>query len=243
MGRAGGSLSPRIPAVGSMGDPRAHGARPSGAPKRLRPRSGRPALVARLDLQPSGDREAAPVHQAGDEFPNRVRLRQRALPRCRAVDRGGIGKELGRLRYRAASDSAGHDVIHCHSFRRGRHDRKRFGNARGGRGSSAADRAVPERQHQSRGRNQFRRRGHGQVDDGPARLGPSRREAAVEPGDDASAMVAGDADRSSGSHLRSWLRDDTASAGMAWASFSAITAASSWLPTPAGFRDTSRGSR
>jgi CubicO group peptidase (beta-lactamase class C family) len=43
-------------------------------PKRLWARSGRPALVAGLDVRPSRDCEAAPLHQAGDEVPDRVRV-------------------------------------------------------------------------------------------------------------------------------------------------------------------------
>ena len=53
---------------------------------RLGARRGRPALVAAVHVQPGGDRAPAALHQADDQLPQRVRLRQRPVPRCRPAD-------------------------------------------------------------------------------------------------------------------------------------------------------------
>ena len=65
--------------------------------------AGRPAVVAAVDLRPEGDRPAAPLHPAGDVVPERVRLRQRALPRGGRGHRGGVRTDLGGLRAAPAS--------------------------------------------------------------------------------------------------------------------------------------------
>ena len=64
----------------------------------LGPGRGRPAVVAGLDLQPQGDRAAAPLPAAGDELPQRLRLRQRPVSRGRRSDRGGQRPVVGGLR-------------------------------------------------------------------------------------------------------------------------------------------------
>ena len=46
----------------------------------------------------AGDRPAAPLHPPGHVVPERVRLRQRALPRGGRAGRGGLGPDLGGLR-------------------------------------------------------------------------------------------------------------------------------------------------
>jgi CubicO group peptidase (beta-lactamase class C family) len=48
--------------------------------------AGRPALVAGLDLRSEGDRHAAALPAAGQQFPQRLRLRQRIVPRRRGGD-------------------------------------------------------------------------------------------------------------------------------------------------------------
>ena len=136
--------------------------------------AGRPALVAGIDLQPGGDRPAAPLHQAGDVVPQRLRLRQRPLPRRRRGHRGGHRPVVGRFRRRAHPEKGRHDGEQRPPLGGGR-GRQRRDAARPGRGRRAAHRAVHERQHQPGRRHQLRRRGHGQVDARPARPGQARR--------------------------------------------------------------------
>ena len=113
----------------AMWDPvrhaRADGPRPARPPQRPRPRRRRSALVAGVDLRPQGDRAAAPLHPAGHELPQRLRLRQRALSRRRGADRDDQRPDVGGLR-RLAHPREGRDDRQQRSpFRRcGRRQRR-----------------------------------------------------------------------------------------------------------------------
>ena len=158
---------------------RADRPRSAGASERARARRGRPALVAAIDLRPEGDRPAAPVHPAGDLVPQRVRLRQRALPGGRRGDRDRVGTDLGGVRRRRGfSRKVGMSDSDVPPFGRGGRGQRR-GHPCGGGRHGAAGRAVLQRQHQPGRRDHVGRRGHGEVDDRAARLraGGRRRPA------------------------------------------------------------------
>ena len=57
----------------------------------------------RVDLRPQGDCAATPLHSAGDELPQRVRVRQRALSGRRRADRVGERADAGRISSRRGS--------------------------------------------------------------------------------------------------------------------------------------------
>ena len=123
--------------------------------------------------------QAPPLHPAGHELPQRLRLRQRALPRGRRGDRGGERADVGRLRHPAHPGTRRHDrQQRAHSAAtqaatsRPLTPRRRQG---------AADHALRQRQHQSGRRHQLERRGHGEVDDRAARAGRSPTDHVCSP--------------------------------------------------------------
>ena len=69
-----------------------------------------------------GNRSPAPIHQAGDLVPQRLRLRQRPLSRCGRGDRGGLAARAGRTSSAPTSSEVGmtdSDVYHSAASRAG----------------------------------------------------------------------------------------------------------------------------
>ena len=100
---------PGFPMYRPVRHPRTDHPRPAGAPERPRSRRRRPALVAADHLRSEGDRPAAALHQAGHQLPQRLRLRQRALPGGRRGHRDGERPVVGGLRLDAHPGEGRHD--------------------------------------------------------------------------------------------------------------------------------------
>ena len=166
-----------VSVVGSLRHARADRARPAGASQRARAWRRRPAVVALLDLQPSRDRSPPALSAACHQLQERLRLRQRAVSGRRRGYRGGQRAILGGFRAQPDPRESRHDVEQRAAFGSGARRECRDA-ARARRRPRAPDRAVRQRQHQSRRRYQFVRRGHGQVAARPARGGPARRRLA-----------------------------------------------------------------
>ena len=199
VGRAGDPLSAVVPAVGPVRHARADGARPAGPPERPWPGRRRPPVVAAVHLYAARGRRAAALRPARDQLPQCLRLRQRAVSRGRRGDRDAERAEVGGV-HPYPDPGEGRDehvppaIRHHGQWRQCGHAARARRRARAGRP------AVRLRQHQSGRRHPVERRGHGEVDAGPAAPRPARgRHTPVFGGHVARDLVPGHADAEPGS--------------------------------------------
>ena len=168
----------------------------------------------------NGNRRPAQVHQARDQFPHGLRLRQRAVPRRGPGDRSRLRKDLGSSSSPSAScsrsawpDSTVLSLGCGRQRRRGRDSRAKVDGMVRPIAPFLSDNTNPA------GGINSARRGHGQVGHRAARLGGGlANEAALEPGYNEGTVGAGHADRSGWSRRRNWPRGVGTSTATRWGS-------------------------
>ena len=108
LGRQGHRPSARIPDVRSVGHARDDDPRSARASQRPRPRRGRSDVRAAHKPEPRRIGEASALHQTRDEFPQRVRVRQRAVHGHRPAHRSGERRNVGTIHREPSVESRRH---------------------------------------------------------------------------------------------------------------------------------------
>ena len=232
MGRPGHALSPLVPDVGPVRHPRDDRPRSPRPQERPRARRGRPAALAGDDLHAARDRRPPPLHPAGHELSQRLRLRQHALRRRGRAHRSRERHGLGGLHRRPHPEEGRPDLEPAAPHGGDRRPERRHPPRRARRQADPRGHRR-ERQHERRGRDPLLRRRHGPLDEHPPRRRQApRRDAALRRADRAGADLHRDAHPDQPAGAGSSPPNARISAATPSASGSATTAAASSSTTP-----------
>ena len=137
---------------------------------------GRPDVRPEFLAQPRRHRARAALHQARDELPQRLRVRQPVVRRRRPVDRGSQRTDVGSVRARARAQACRHDEFGDRTVRALRQSEPRVAartprrsRAWPGRAGRARRTQDARRQRRAGGRALVERERHGALDAGAAR--------------------------------------------------------------------------